>query len=436
MGRKTYVQVGLGSRAEMYWEALADKYRDSATLVGICDTNPGRLEHVRAELARRDLTVPAYAAADFDRMLAERKPDVVIVTSKDSTHDYYICKALEAGVDVLTEKPLTIDEAKLQRILDTIARTGKKVRVTFNYRYSPVRMQVKELLMSGIIGDIFSVTFQWNLNTDHGADYYRRWHRNKENSGGLMVHKATHHFDLVNWWLSSVPVTVAAIGGRQFYTERMAREYGLQEHSERCHTCPVAPKCKFYLDLAAHRDLKYLYLDNEQYDGYFRDKCVFSSEIDIEDTMCLTVRYKSGAMMSYALNSFVPWEGYIIAFNGTKGRLEHEAQETVYISGDGSVPGEMKPGGTKITVYPHFQASYDVPIRVTGGSHGGGDDILLEDIFGCDPQDDPTGARADQWSGAYSILTGIAANKSMRTGEIVQVESLVKGLKEPMYAKL
>ena len=77
--------------------------------------------------------------------------------------------------------------------------------MTFNYRYSPPRTQVKDLLMSGVIGDILSVDFHWMLDTHHGADYFRRWHRNKQNSGGLMVHKATHHFDLVNWWLSSVP---------------------------------------------------------------------------------------------------------------------------------------------------------------------------------------------------------------------------------------
>ena len=52
--------------------------------------------------------------------------------------------------------------------------------------------------MSGVIGNVVSVDFHWLLDTRHGADYFRRWHRNKRNSGGLLVHKATHHFDLVN----------------------------------------------------------------------------------------------------------------------------------------------------------------------------------------------------------------------------------------------
>jgi predicted dehydrogenase len=435
MAKKRYAQVGLGSRGEMYWRALSKDYRDTSELVGISDINRGRLEMARRAIEGAGIDVRAYSSDEFDTMLAETRPDTVIVTSKDSTHDLYIVKALDAGCDVVTEKPLTIDEQKLQRILDAIERSDRRVRVTFNYRYSPVREQVKELLLSGIVGDVLSLDFNWNLNTDHGADYYRRWHRNKCNSGGLMVHKATHHFDLVNWWLSSVPVTVAALGARQFYTTRMAREYGLEGHSERCRDCTLAAKCNFHLDMAGNEGLRTLYLDHEKHDGYFRDRCVFSPEIDIEDTMCLVVRYKSGAVMSYSLNSFLPWEGYRIAFNGTRGRLEHVAQETVYISGDGTTPGEMKKGDTTITMHPHFRKAYEIPVHEARGGHGGGDSRLLDDLFGATLGPDPLGSRADHWSGAYSILTGISANRSMRTGQVVEVASLVEGLKEPHYPK-
>ena len=67
------------------------------------------------------------------------------------------------------------------------------------------------------IGEVLSVDFHWMLDTRHGADYFRRWHRNKANSGGLIIHKATHHFDLINWLLSSVLETVYATGHFRFY---------------------------------------------------------------------------------------------------------------------------------------------------------------------------------------------------------------------------
>jgi predicted dehydrogenase len=334
---------------------------------------------------------------------------------------------------VITEKPMTTDADKCQKIIDTQKRTGKTCKVTFNYRYSPVRTQVKDLLMSGIIGEVHSVDFHWLLDIHHGADYYRRWHRNKFNSGGLMVHKATHHFDLMNWWLSSIPARVFASGSRTFYTPQTAERYGLTQRAERCLDCPESARCPFYLDLRAKTGLKETYLDHEHYDGYFRDQCVFSAAIDIEDSMNLVVNYQNGVHMSYSLNTFMPWEGYEIAFNGSKGRLEHKCMETIYISGDGSVPGALRSDGTTIRIYPHFSPAYEVPIWEAKGGHGGGDVLMLRDIFEPAPDSDPYLRAADQRSGAYSILTGIAANISMASGQAVNVADLVSKIGEPFY---
>ena len=436
MAKKRYVQVGIGGRSRMYSDAIADTYSENCQLVGFCDTNIGRMKLRQTQLPEGHPAVPMYSAEDFDKMIAEQKPDVVIVTTPDCFHDRYIVRGMELGCDVITEKPMTIDGKKCQRIVDTVKETGRSVCVTFNYRYAPPRSQVKELLMQGVVGKVLSVDFTWLLDTSHGADYYRRWHRNKKNSGGLMVHKATHHFDLVNWWISSTPVEVFAHGKRSFYGPDMARHYGLENHAERCHVCPVSEKCKFFLDLAGSPSLKERYLDQEQYDGYFRDRCVFGQGIDIDDTMNLCVRYKNGVMMSYCLNSFSPWEGYTIAFNGTKGRLEHRTMESVYVSGDGRVPGETVKKGSYIRVFPHFRDPYDVELRTAKGGHGGGDSPLLADIFAVEKSGDPLKRAADYVEGAYSILTGAAANKSIATGRPVQIDALVHGLPEPDFTEM
>jgi hypothetical protein len=180
--------------------------------------------------------------------------------------------------------------------------------------------------------------------------------------------------------------------------------------------------------LRQYAELRSLYLENEQYDGYFRDRCVFSDQIDIWDSMGLQVQYASGAKMTYSLNAFMPWEGYTIAFNGRKGRLEHHAEETVYISGDGSVPGALKAKGTTIHVYPHFAPAYEIPVWEAEGGHGGGDDLMLKDIFSPGESLDPYGRAADQRAGAYSILTGIAAYHSIDSGLPVKIEDLEAGV--------
>lgn len=416
----------------MYSYALVDLYAETSALVGLCDSNPGRLES-RMAFARQHGAQPrGYPADRFEQMIAETQPDVVIVTTVDRYHDDYICRAMELGCDVITEKPMTTDAEKCQRIIDTQRRTGRSLKVTFNYRYSPPRTQVKDLLMSGIIGEVHSVDFHWLLDTYHGADYYRRWHRNKANSGGLLVHKATHHFDMINWWLSSIPTAVFAAGSRRFYTARTADRYGLANRSERCLDCPEAARCPFFLDIRERAGLRETYLEHEHHDGYLRDRCVFSDQIDIEDSMNLVVNYQSGAILSYSLNSFMPWEGYMVSFNGSRGRLEHKAMETVYISGDGSVPGALQSDGTYIRIYPHFKPAYGVEIWQAEGGHGGGDRLLLQDIF-VPGEPDKYLRAADHRAGAYSILTGIAANRSMATGQCVQVADLVQGIDPPDY---
>jgi predicted dehydrogenase len=248
-----------------------------------------------------------------------------------------------------------------------------------------------------------------------------------------MVHKATHHFDLINWWLSAVPVSVHATGKREFYTPAMARRLGLSGPHERCHTCPEKAACGFELDIASSAGLKRLYLDNEQHDGYFRDRCVFRPDIEIEDTMNVIVGYDNRVTLSYSLNAFNAWEGYVAAFNGTKGRLEHKAEEAISVNGDGSVPGAIKGDGTYIRIFPLRKPAYQLDVWKGEGAHGGGDDMLLRDLFASTREPDNYMRAADHRSGAYSALIGIAANQCFATGQTVKIADLVKGLGYPDY---
>lgn len=432
--RKRCAVVGVGSRARLFVNAITGKYRDSHDIVAVCDTNPGRLALAAKRIADTGASQPRpYPASDFDRMLREAKPELVIVTTIDAAHDDYIVRALDAGCNVITEKPMTTTAAKAQRILDACKRNDRHIRVTFNYRYSPPRSQIKELLMSGEIGDVLSVDFTWLLNTVHGADYFRRWHSNKASSGGLMVHKSTHHFDLVNWWLGAQPELVHAFGSRQFYTPATAKRMGLEGAHQRCLTCPEKAKCNFYFDLGGDAGLKALYLDNEQHDGYFRDQCVWRPEIDIEDTMNVMVRYDNGVQLKYALQAYDAWEGYHIAFNGTKGRIEHRIVESGGSAGAAAV--QSRNDQVAIRVIPMRGAARDIEPWTGVGSHGGGDDVMLAEIFGDAPPDKYKRV-SDERAGAYSALVGIAANRCFETGQSVRIADLVAGLSPPDRAPM
>jgi predicted dehydrogenase len=425
--RTRYAQVGLGARSWLYSIAIVSQLPERSELVGLCERNAGRLAQRVAWARANGLDLPGHASEDFARLLDDARPDCVIVTTDDVHHDVYVVAALERGCDVICEKPLTIDAARCRRILEARERSGRRLTVTFNYRYSPPRAEVKRLLDAGTIGEVQSVDFHWLLDTTHGADYFRRWHRQKRNSGGLLVHKATHHFDLVSWWLGSVPERVFASGRRAFYTPERADALGLARRGERCRGCAEAVRCPFHLDLAARPELRAIYLEHEQHDGYFRDRCVFAPEIDIEDAVAAVVDYASGARLSYSLHAFMPWEGYTVAFNGTRGRLEHHCEEAAYISGDAGTPGVLRPERTWIRVLPQFGVARDVRVPAAEGGHGGGDALLVRDLFG-PPAPDPLRRRADHRAGAWSILTGIAANRSIETGMTVRIADLDAGI--------
>lgn len=422
-----YVQVGIGGRARMYYEALCSTHSDTCELVAFCDQSQTRMDYANRMIKEKfdSLPCPTYNYTDFEKMIREQSPDVVIVTSVDRTHDDYIIRAMELGCDVITEKPITTDEKKAQKILDAQKRTGKHIRVAFNYRYAPHHTMIRKLIVEGAIGVVFSIHFEWLLNTVHGADYYRRWHRNKTNSGGLMVHKSTHHFDLVNFWMNTEPDLVFAFGDLNFYGKQNAEKRGIKNFYYRCHGSEAAREDHFAIDIENNPALKGMYLDAEADSGYIRDRSVFGDDISIEDTMAVLVRYKNNAMMSYSLNSYMPWEGFNVMINGSKGRIEYHAIEKSYINAGGDKKNEGSVRSYEIKVCPMIGEPYQVPIVTVEGGHGGGDPVMLEDLFHPGKQEDPLHRAADHVDGIRSILTGVAANKSMASGEPVKIDNLI-----------
>ena len=431
--KKSYAIVGLGHRAQMYLNALLGAHADDGRLVGLCDSNPGRLGYAAGVAAAAGVEVPTFDAAGFDAMLARTRPDRVIVTVPDVLHSDYIVRALLAGCDVITEKPLTTEAAACARILAAKKASGRAVIVGFNYRYSPVRTLFKQVLMSGIIGHVQSATFEWLLDTHHGTDYFRRWHRRKDNSGGLFVHKATHHFDLLNWWMGTVPKRVTALGRRVFYRPEMGDALGLADRGTRCTGCPAFARCGFRLDVAASEHLTKLYAESEGHDGYLRDACVFSDDIDIEDSMNALIEYENGVVANYALTAYNPCEGYRVVFDGTRGRAELLNVERQAVNADGSLVRPAAPEQDRITVQPHFGRPYVLAIPTTRGLHGGGDAVMLRRLFSA-ASNDEYGHVADERAGAWSAMVGMAANASLASGMAVELAGLVADVPQPEYA--
>lgn len=406
--RRRVVVVGTGHRGSGTWarDAMAG-CDDTVELIGISDANPLRLQASRAIYGAPD----AVADTDLAAVLDKTKPHTLVVCTRDDTHADIIVAALESGLDVVTEKPMATTAEDCRRILEAEARTGHRVDVAFNDRFAPTSRKIRELIASGRIGTVSSVDFHWYLDTAHGADYFRRWHAYRRHSGGLFVHKSTHHFDLLNWWIDADPARIFAQGS--------LRRYGRNGtfRGTRCKECDHATSCEFYFDIGKSAELEALYEGPSAADGYVRDACVFREDIDIFDTMTASILYANGVQVSYSLNCFMPIEGYHLAVNGTKGRIEVRMYERQAF--------DAPHGRDEVLVLGTDRSVERITVEHEPGGHFGGDPLLHKSLFVPDA-DDPMNQRAGARAGAMSVLTGVAAMQSADTGQAVDIQALLR----------
>ncbi|KRE32281.1 Gfo/Idh/MocA family oxidoreductase [Paenibacillus sp. Soil724D2] len=424
MARKRYVICGVSTRANgMFIKNMLETFQSHCEIVGLLDADPGRFTNCFKKFPALS-GLPVYLPDQFEQMILETSPDVIIVAGADHTHADYIVKGLEHHLEVISEKPMVTSGTDCKRVLDAQNISRGKLYVAFNYRYSPIHTRIKELILEGRVGRVTSVDLNWYLDTYHGASYFKRWNRKRSHSGGLSVHKSTHHIDLVNWWIDQKPVEAFAYGALNYFGPE-GELNPKKEDGRHCGTCQVKRNCAYFMrwstrskevvpedDHLTNMDVKV-----GSYTGYRADGCIFDSEIDIEDTYAAVVKYNKGAMMSYSVNFSLPYEGYRLAINGTKGRIE--TQEVMSKRTTHQVPEQT------IEYFPLFGGKETIHVVPRPGGHGGGDPLILEDLFlGPDPIR-PYEIMAGAEAGADSVLTGEAIWKSIQTGLPVRIAELL-----------
>ncbi len=404
---KRYVIVGASFRCyTMFVTNLIDKFADSTEITGVYDLNKTRSKFFKDKIGDK-----CTIYDDFDKMLDTEKPDAVLVTTVDSVHHEYIVRALDKGYDVISEKPLTNTFDRCLQIREAEKRSGHKVTVTFNCRFMPYFLEVKKLLAADRIGKPLAINYEYCLNRWHGGDYMKRWHKLMKNSQGMLLHKSTHHFDIVNWLLRDEPSKVTALGNKVYYNDKS------KCFADRCSNCLKKDSCESAHSQSDILD-KQLYFDAEKEDGYIRDCCCFNGESDINDSMSVSVMYTKGAILTYTLNLFSQHEGYRMVITGEKGVMIAENYDTGYGTSD----------KFKIVILDRDNRTEIVEFDKSTGTHAGGDEKLISMLFG-EKQEDEYGQMADSYAGMVSAMIGIAANESIATEKTVDVQAYLKKLR-------
>ena len=409
--------VGVGLRSMSICRqmpaAVADRWQVSA----LWDVDPRRFE-VYAENFPDAPTPKTYLGHEnFARLLTEQRPDLAFIATRDSYHAEYIIACLEAGVDVVVEKPMVTDSAQARAVLEAEARSSATIRVGFNYRYQAAHSAIKRELDTGKIGRVTAVEMAVYLAEAHGSSYFQRWNRYRAQSGGLTIHKAGHFLDLLQWWIGQKPVELFGYSALNYYGPDGEMNPSRRD-GRRCRSCDEASLCAYQQTRERKAGPGSHYRAGEGgYTGYNPDACIFDSDIDIEDTYASVIRYDGTTMATFSVNFSSPFEQFRVVFNGTRGRLEYG-----YAFGkEGSYDG----AGKALVHYPLFSQKPPevIPVVQRAGGHGGADPAMLEDIFTDIAQNT---CRASSKDGAYAVALGEAMWRSPKEHRPIRMDELLK----------
>ncbi len=432
MQRKRYAVCGVSARAiSMYIAPIVEQFNNCAEVVALLDIDPLRFKVCKRDVPQT-VNLPEYAPEEFDKMIEETHPDALLVVSRDCTHVRYITGGLEHDLEVITEKPMTTNTADALRVLEAESKSRGKVICTFNYRYNSVHKKVRQMVFEGKVGRVTHVDLTWYIDIRHGSSYFNRWNRMRENSGSLSIHKASHHFDLVNWWIDGIPEYVHAFGALNHYGPNGVFNPSKKD-GRHCSECEERGKCAYRQRWETRASVVHVHDDhldsfagrpNELYTPaiYRPDMCIFDSEINIHDTIVANVKYRNGALLNYSANFSTPYEGYRLAINGTLGRIE----TMEYGGAGGCALPNLNDGAQFIDYFPIFEGRERIHVPQGVGGHGGGDPLIREDIFiGEDP------ARkfdilAKSVDGLRAISIGDAVYNSIVNGGVQDLTSFIR----------
>lgn len=136
---------------------------------------------------------------NLDDILNDESIRLVYIAASNSAHVPLSIAAMKAGKAVMTEKPVGLTKAEMEKLLSVQRETGAYIQVGLELRYSKLYLKAKEVIDSGRVGKPVSYHYTYSC-----SPYERKnWRLKKENSGSMYHEKLCHYIDLVRWWNGS-----------------------------------------------------------------------------------------------------------------------------------------------------------------------------------------------------------------------------------------
>ncbi len=416
------VIVGAGHRGVGYARLSLSK-PEMLRIVGVADPDP-----VRRQRAAEMFDVPEHGRYDTAQELAQvpRFADAVINGTMDRDHVPTTLPLLEAGYDVLLEKPICPTRAELLELLTTVRRTGHRLMIGHVLRYAPFYVAIKQRVMAGDIGEVYAIRSTEAVSYHHmGVGFVRgKWNRRETNP--ILLAKCCHDLDLIAWFKSGIaPRFVSSMGARTVFREDRAPEGS----GVRCLVdCEIEDECVFsarknYLEQKLWGTYVWESIEHleeptdEDRERSLREdnpygRCVYRCDNDVMDHQSVIVEFEDGATATHDMITGTARPGRDIHIWGTKGEIQGFMED-----------------GSFVVRHPAPRAGHEyseevVDLNVSMDMHGGGDMRLVEDFVRVVRGDEPSISSTDIIDSVYGHLIAFAADEAMTGRRVVEIEEL------------
>jgi predicted dehydrogenase len=411
------VLVGAGNRGRYTYGAWALAHPDRLRIVAVAEPEA---ERRRAFAGQHGLSAGA-CFDDWKPLLeAPRRAAVAIVATSDTLHVEPVLAAFARGYHVLLEKPMALDAADCVRLVAAADRAGALLQVSHVLRYTPFYAKVREVVSSGVLGDLVTIDMKEHVAFWHMThSYVRGKFRNRRVAAPIVLAKTCHDLDLLAWFVGSPARTVASFGGLHHYRAECAPEGAPARCSD---GCPVQASCphdavRFYAgpdervallwpwtDLSADpsREARRLALESGVY-----GRCVYRCDNDVPDHQVAVLAFEGGVTATFAMHGHASRETRTIRITGTRGELR----------------GVLQDGVLEVTRHGSFQVER-VRIEASPLGHSGGDEGLLAHFTDAVARGAGSELLASGRASLESHFIGFAAERARETGRVVEVEEV------------
>ncbi len=423
MSTKTRIAIiGLGNRGKDAYLPELLKASDDVEIVAIADPDSDKLTSV-AEMLKLSGDM---CFTDGEALLSQPKlADAVLIATMDRQHVKQAISALRLGYHILLEKPISPDIEECQEISKVAKETGLSVVVCHVLRYTSFYKKVKEILDTGVIGDISTIQAIENVGYWHQAhSFVRGVFSVTEKASPMILQKCCHDMDLYLWLANKTSKRVSSFGRTQYFKESNAPEGSTAMCLGGCKakdSCPYDAE-KIYMDdpkrgirhgntgwptvvLSLNPTVESIY-ESIKTSRYGR--CVYRCDNDVVDYQVVNVEMTDGSAMNFTMSALT----------------QYNTRQAKFMGGKGEMVIDMNTGD--ITVYPFGKEveKYNVSKDLDAG-HGGGDAGIIKEFIAL-MKGEPTSSSLTSLNVSLeSHYVALAAEQSrLQNGKVIDTDTL------------